>query len=98
MHPNEDPPYYKAIMDYIIYTFKSSNMAFLALDKVENENIIARLVPLLPEIDAGCGLCLRFEKKYDKRVEDLFSSSSLSFEKKFGLFYEGRKAKVYDIS
>lgn len=85
-------------MDYIIYTFESSNMAFLALDMVENENIRARLVPLLPQIDAGCGLCLRFEKKYEKRVEDLFSSSPLSFEGKYGLFYEGRKAKVYDIS
>ena len=56
-------------MEYVIYTFKSSNLAYLALSKVESENIRARLVPLLPEIDAGCGLCLRYEKKFDEKVK-----------------------------
>ena len=59
-------------MEYVIYTFKSSNLAYLALSKVESENIRARLVPLLPEIDAGCGLCLRYEKKFDEKAKEIF--------------------------
>lgn len=89
-------------MEYIIYTFKSSNLAYLALSKVESENVRARLVPLLPEIDAGCGLCLRYEKKFDKKVKEIFSKYKLDFEEKFVLIYKENdrkpEVKAYDLS
>lgn len=89
-------------MEYVIYTFKSSNLAYLALSKVESENIRARLVPLLPEIDAGCGLCLRYEKKFDEKVKEIFSKYKLDFEEKFVLIYKENdrkpKVKAYDLS
>lgn len=87
-------------MDYIIYTFKSSNMAYLALSLVEEISIRARLVPLLPEIDAGCGLCLRFKEKDRKKVEDIINDSSLVYENRYRLYYNDRKPEVlaYDLS
>ena len=89
-------------MEYVIYTFKSSNLAYLALSKVENENIRARLVPLLPEIDAGCGLCLRYEKNFDEKVREIFSKYKLDFEEKYLLIYKENKrkpeVKAYDLS
>ncbi len=89
-------------MEYVIYTFKSSNLAYLVLSKVESENIRARLVPLLPEIDAGCGLCLRYEKKFDEKVKEIFSKNRLDFEEKYLLIYKENKrkpeVKAYDLS
>lgn len=89
-------------MEYVIYTFKSSNLAYLALSKVESENIRARLVPLLPEIDAGCGLCLRYEKNFDEKVREIFSKYKLDFEEKYLLIYKENKrkpeVKAYDLS
>lgn len=89
-------------MEYIIYTFKSSNLAYLALSKVESENIRARLVPLLPEIDAGCGLCLRYEKNFDEKVKEIFSKYKLDFEEKYLLIYKENErkpeVKAYDLS
>lgn len=89
-------------MEYVIYTFKSSNLAYLALSKVENENIRARLVPLLPEIDAGCGLCLRYEINFDEKVKEIFSKYKLDFEEKYLLIYKENErkpeVKAYDLS
>lgn len=89
-------------MEYVIYTFKSSNLAYLALSKVESENIRARLVPLLPEIDEGCGLCLRYEKNFDEKVKEIFSKYKLDFEEKYLLIYKENErkpeVKVYDLS
>lgn len=89
-------------MEYVIYTFKSSNLAYLALSKVESENIRARLVPLLPEIDAGCGLCLRYEKKFDEKAKEIFPKYKLDFEEKYLLIYKENKrkpeVKAYDLS
>ena len=89
-------------MEYVIYTFKSSNLAYLALSKVESENIRARLVPLLPEIDASCGLCLRYEKNFDEKVKEIFSKYKLDFEEKYLLIYKENKrkpeVKAYDLS
>ncbi len=68
---------------------------------IKENKIPARLVPLLPEIDAGCGLALRSEKKFYKEVENIFKSNNLSYEDRYILVYEDkiRKAKVkkYDL-
>lgn len=85
-------------MEYVIYTFASTSDAMLSEMAVERENIKARLVPLLPEIDAGCGLALRFEKKFYMEVERIFKNQNLNYEEKYILVYEEneRKPKVLD--
>ncbi|MDY3005695.1 DUF3343 domain-containing protein [Anaerococcus porci] len=87
-------------MDYIIYTFDSSNIAYLALDLIEKNSVRARLVPLLAEIDAGCGLCLRFEEKDREKVENIIEKSSLLYKERYRLIYKDRKPEVlnYDLS
>lgn len=89
-------------MEYVIYTFESSNMAYLALNLMEENSIRARLIPLLPEIDAGCGLCLRFEEKYKENVEILIKNSLVSYKERYKLIYTDKKRKpevlTYDLS
>lgn len=87
-------------MDYIIYTFDSSNIAYLALDLIEKNSVRARLVPLLAEIDTGCGLCLRFEEKDREKVENIIEKSSLLYKERYRLIYKDRKPEVlnYDLS
>lgn len=43
---------------FLLFSFKTSDDASLALDKVKTLEK-ARLLPLPPEIDAGCGFVLR---------------------------------------
>lgn len=88
-------------MDYVIYTFSSTNEAFLSESLVKNANIKARLAPLPSEIDASCGLCLRFEKKYYKEVAEIFEKENFAYQGRYILSYKDdeRKAKVlkYDL-
>lgn len=44
--------------DFILFSFASTDEATLALDRVQGLEQ-ARLIPLPPEIDAGCGFALR---------------------------------------
>lgn len=85
-------------MEYILYTFESTADAMFAEMAVEKGNVKARLVPLLPEIDAGCGLALRFDKTFYKKVEDIFQKESLSYHERYILLYQEnkRKPKVLD--
>lgn len=68
---------------------------------LEEEKIPARLVPLLPEIDAGCGMALRFDFKYKKDVEKIFEKRNFNYKERFLLEYsdDDRKPKVknYDL-
>ncbi len=59
---------------------------------LEDGNIKGRLVPLLPEIDAGCGLALRVEKELDMEVSKL----DFTYRDKYILEYEDgqRKPKI----
>ena len=45
---------------FILFSFKNFNDPAKALDKIKNFNK-ARLIPLPPEIDAGCGYALRIK-------------------------------------
>lgn len=88
-------------MEYVLYTFESTSDSMLSEIAMEKENIRARLVPLLPEIDAGCGLALRFEKKIYKEVEKVFQKEHLNYKDRYLLLYEKkeRKPKIlnYDL-
>lgn len=55
--------------EYILFSFKNVNDAAKALYKLKDE-IKARLIPLPPEIDAGCGNSLRIEAgDFDRAIE-----------------------------
>lgn len=47
------------MVDYYLFSFKSSSHATKALAKVTGKINKARLIPLPPEISAGCGNSLR---------------------------------------
>lgn len=88
-------------MIYVLYTFDSSSAAMQSEIILEDKKIPARLVPLLPEIDAGCGMALRFDLKYKKEVEEIFSKINFDYKEKYLLEYtvDDRKPKVknYDL-
>lgn len=89
-------------MDYVLYTFQSSSQAMKSEMLLEEKNIKCRLVPLLPEIDAGCGLALRFSIDFYKEVEELFEQNNFSYQERYILTYtENNKkpeVKKYDLS
>ncbi|MDO5027880.1 MAG: DUF3343 domain-containing protein [Bacillota bacterium] len=89
-------------MDYCLYTFSSSSQAMKAEMLLQEAKIKARLVPLLPEIDAGCGLALRFSIEDYKEVDKIFSEKNFAYENRYVLTYvEGKRkpeVKNYDLS
>lgn len=70
--------------------------------EIKNLGVKARLVPLLAEIDAGCGLALRFPFEDGKKVEKFYNENKLPFKERYLIEYEEgkRKPKVkkYDLS
>lgn len=57
--------------EYILFSFETFEDPVAALDKVKDFKK-ARLIPLPPEIDAGCGFALRIRKEdIDKALEKL---------------------------
>lgn len=90
------------MINYIIYTFSSSSHAMASEILMEKSNIKSRLIPLLPEIDAGCGLALRLDMESRKEVEDLLKDNKFQYENRYIIEYnkESRKpvVKSYDIS
>ena len=54
--------------DFVLFSFEKFEDPAAALDKLKNFKK-ARLIPLPPEIDAGCGCALRILKKdLDKAI------------------------------
>lgn len=89
-------------MDYCLYTFASSSEAMKSEILLEKNKISCRLVPLLAEIDASCGLALRFNIEDYKKVEDLFVAENFPYEGRYVLSYvDGQRkpeVKNYDLS
>lgn len=57
--------------EYILFSFEKFEDPAAVLDKVKDFKK-ARLIPLPPEIDAGCGFALRIRKEdIDKALEKL---------------------------
>ena len=48
--------------DFVLFSFEKFEDPAAALDKLKNFDK-ARLIPLPPEIDAGCGYALRDKRK-----------------------------------
>ncbi|MFB0971355.1 MAG: DUF3343 domain-containing protein [Neofamilia sp.] len=88
--------------NYVIYTFSSSSQAMASEILMERSNIKSRLVPLLPEIDAGCGLALRLDIKFSKTVEEIFEENKFQYENRYIVEYNNKSRKPvikpYDLS
>ncbi|MDO5048107.1 MAG: DUF3343 domain-containing protein [Anaerococcus sp.] len=87
--------------EFLLISFDSTSDAMVGELKVKGENIRARLVPLLPQIDAGCGLALRTDLSNHKKVYGIFENMGLSFKQMYILTYENlRKPRLrtYDLS
>lgn len=89
-------------MNYVLYTFQSSSQAMKAEMLLENNNIKCRLVPLLPKIDAGCGLALRFSISFYKQVDALFLKDEFIYQNRYIVSYSENRRKPevreYDLS
>lgn len=87
--------------EYLLITFDSTTDAMVSETKVNEAGIKARLVPLLPEIDAGCGLALRARKSDYNKLNEALSENALSYKEKYILVYkDGERSpevKAYDL-
>ena len=65
--------------DFVLFSFEKFEDPAAALDKLRNFDK-ARLIPLPPEIDAGCGYALRIrEKNLTKALPILEESDMMGF-------------------
>lgn len=87
--------------EYLLITFDSTIDAMLSETKVNEGGIKARLVPLLPEIDAGCGLALRSRMDESDRLMEIIRAKDLPFRDRYILVYRENErrpeVKVYDL-
>ncbi len=80
--------------DYALLSFPSTHHAIAGEKVVEACNVEARLVPLPPQISAGCGLVLQVKGKDVENVLSIFSKENLLYEDVFLVAQENGK-KVY---
>ncbi|WP_243342534.1 DUF3343 domain-containing protein [Anaerococcus sp. AGMB09787] len=87
--------------EYLLITFDSTTDAMVSETKVNEAGIKARLVPLLPEIDAGCGLALRVKRDEDERLMEILRGKDLPFKDCYILIYRKNErhpeVKAYDL-
>lgn len=76
-------------------------MAMDAQMKVE-KYIRSRLVPIHPQIHAGCGLALRTPIEYEGRLKELIDQESISYQESYILDFKENSRKTlvikYDLS
>lgn len=80
------------MIEYYLFSFKSTGDATKALAKVNGKLKSARLIPLPPEISAGCGNSLRVGlDDLDKTLEILGKDDYVGI---YTLSHEGRKRVI----
>lgn len=62
----------------LIFTFDSANVAMRA-KSLSGDLQGVRFIPLPPEIDAGCGLCLKCEQYAAKAVREILDREEVSY-------------------
>lgn len=78
---------------YKLYTFDSVTKVMQAEIYLEEDSIPVRMVPILPEIDAGCGLALRIDEKNQALAENALKKRNLDYEDRYKLVYrQGEKS------
>ena len=89
---------------YGVFSFSSSHHAIAAeavtADAVSGRLTEARLIPLPPEISAGCGLVLRVNEEGIKKASRLLSEAEIPYTGTYLLKIETNKRFVekYDLS
>lgn len=83
--------------NYVVMSFKTTHDAIRGESLVKKENIDARLIPLPPEISAGCGLALRLLAEDKDRIKSIFNKGEVSIDGYFSMVKENGKRKVEKI-
>lgn len=84
--------------NFAVFSFASSHFAIaaeLAAKKCED----ARLIPLPPEISAGCGLVLRVNENAITETVSILKDAEIPYEEIYKLKIEDKKrfAEKYDL-
>lgn len=67
------------MLSYYLFTFESSNKAMAAKTATKNIEDM-RIIPLIPEISAGCGLALKYSGRELEEVVKVLKSKNVEFE------------------
>lgn len=78
---------------YVLITFNSSHQAIAAEQELKQKNILSRLIPLPPEIDAGCGLVLRALFKKKAIICKTLENAQIDIQKIYMLEYTAKNKK-----
>ncbi|MGO1581160.1 MAG: DUF3343 domain-containing protein [Peptoniphilaceae bacterium] len=62
-----------------IFTFKSSNFAMKA-EIISDEIDGVRMIPLLPEISASCGMSIKCDEYSFEKLKSLFEDKKVNYE------------------
>lgn len=81
-----------------VFSFSSSHYA-IAAEVAAKGSEEARLIPLPPEISAGCGLVLRVNENGIKNTAELLTEAEIPYEAIYTLKIEDKKrcAEKYDL-
>lgn len=77
----------------IIFTFSGANYAIWAEQALLGENIPVKVMPLPPEIGAGCGLCLRVAPEDAQKAIGVFAGKTIPAERIFKRESENGKSR-----
>lgn len=78
---------------FILFSFENQQEATDAYDRIKDLKN-SRLIPLPPEIDKGCGLCLRINQEDFDKVYKIFKDENISFSKIYTFVHENFKRKI----
>ncbi len=83
---------------FAVFSFSSSHYA-IAAEAATKAKEEARLIPLPPEISAGCGLVLRVGEKSVRNTAKLLRQAEIPYEEIYKLTVENKKrsAEKYDL-
>lgn len=80
--------------EYIVFSFDSTHEAIKSEKALENCRLDGRLIPLPPEISAGCGLSLRIAVKDKVEAFNILKQAEVGISGIFKLRKEGIKRFV----
>lgn len=83
---------------YIVMSFKSTHDAIKAETLVKRNNVDARLIPLPPEVSAGCGLALRLKEEDKNRVIKILEESLVTPDGVYEMTKEDGRRKVKKLN
>ncbi len=81
---------------YAIITFESTHTAIATEKQLASAGLNVRLIPVPPQITAGCGLALRFEINVLKTIQVM--CAGLSDSAFYEIFRDGRQKKIIPLA